>query len=375
MKTPRQNTKSNSRRDFLKKATQTGALLGSTALISPAALGAERNSSEDNGKSAPRLPMKIWLSSSLTAEMEKAIKGISPEISLIKASSPAEKENILPEITACFGPIGENDLKKAKNLQWVHSSSAGVEKLLYPEMMRRQDIQISNAKGCFGPAIAEHTFGLLFALTRGIKEQTLNMSNSEWKGVENQVEMRNMTMGIIGYGGIGREIARRAKAMDLKVLAADIRPMSQETTGCIVDELYDMHAGGFEKVLANSHIVVSAVPHTALTEGMFNANAFEKMPKGAYFINISRGKVTNTSDLMNALDNGHLAGAGLDVTDPEPLPDSHPLWKYPNVIVTSHVSGRSQYSHLRSQQVFVDNVDRFTKGLPLIHLVDKEAGF
>ncbi len=375
MKIPTPISPLNSRRNFLKKIAQNGVLLGGAAMISPTALAGENKALEGTLGSAPRLPLKIWLSSGMSDEMEKSINTISPEISLIKANSAAEKESMLPEIDVCFGHIEESDLKKAKNLKWVHSSSAGVEKFLYPEMMRRTAIQLSNAKGCFAPAIAEHTFGLLFALTRGIKEQTFNMSKNQWKGVDNQIEMRNMTMGIIGYGGIGREIARRAKAMDLKVLAADIRPMTQETTGNIVDELYEMQFGGFEKVLANSDIIVSAVPHTPKTEGMFDADAFGKMPKGSYFINISRGKVTNTADLMKALDEGQLAGAGLDVTDPEPLPASHSLWGYPNVIITSHISGKSQYSHLRSQQVFVDNIQRYIKGLPLINLVDKKAGF
>jgi D-2-hydroxyacid dehydrogenase (NADP+) len=200
------------------------------------------------------------------------------------------------------------------------------------------------------------------------------MSSGNWRGVDRQVEMRNLTMGIIGFGGIGREIARRAKAMDLKVVAADIRPMTQESTGNMVDELHEMAFGGFEKVLEQSHILVSAVPHTKKTEGMFNEKVFNQLPENSYFINISRGKVTNTADLMKALDSGRLAGAGLDVTDPEPLPQNHPLWQYSNVIITSHISGRSQYSHLRSQEVFAQNVKRWVEGLPSsIRLIKKQA--
>ncbi|WP_194775003.1 D-2-hydroxyacid dehydrogenase [Pararhodonellum marinum] len=357
----------------MKKATQNGLLLGSAAVISPNILqGATHSNSEIETK---RLPLRIWLASGLSKELEQKLKAISPEITLFHNETNSSNADFLSEIDVCFGRISESELAKAKNLKWVHSSSAGVEKQLFPAMLKRQEIQMSNAKGCYGPAIAEHTFGLLFALTRGIKEQALNMPKQEWKGVSNQIEMRNLTMGIIGFGGIGREIARRAKAMDLRVLAADIRPMTQETTGNLVDELHDVSFGGLEKVLEKSNIIVSAVPHTKQTEDMFDMAAFQKMPKNSYFINISRGKVAKTTDLMKALESGHLAGAGLDVTDPEPLPKDHALWDFPNVIITSHISGRSQYSSLRSQEVFVENVNRYVAGLPLINAVDKEAGF
>ncbi|WP_114748414.1 D-2-hydroxyacid dehydrogenase [Pleomorphovibrio marinus] len=363
-----------SRRTFIKRSIRNSALIGGGSILPFSTIGMDTNPDLSNPQ-APRLPLKIWLNTGLVQEKQEQIKKISPDITLYSDLDAAEKDKLLPEIDVVFGRISEEDLAKAKGLKWVHSSSAGVEKQLFPSMMERSEIAMSNAKGCYGPAIAEHVFGLLFSLTRGIKEQSLNMSDGNWKGVEGQIEMRNLTMGIIGYGGIGREIARRAKAMDLKVLAADIRPMTQESTGNIVDELYEMEFGGFEKVLENSNILVSAVPHTAKTEGMFNEAIFNQLPNGSYFINISRGKVTNTDDLMKTLDSGRLSGAGLDVTDPEPLPQNHPLWQYPNVIITSHISGRSQYSHLRSQDVFVRNVERWVQNMPLLHEVDKEAGF
>lgn len=370
-----ENHDSNSRRLFLQKMALNSALLGGAPLIAPSMLYAEDQDSVIAETDRKRLPLKIWLSSGLSEQIEKDVQAISPDITLCKTTSEEEKKKILPEVNACFGFINETDLKLAKQLKWVHSPSAGVENYLYPEMMQRTDIVLSNAKGCYAPAIAEHTIGMLFALTRGIKTQALNMPRHKWGGVENQVEMRDMTMGIIGFGGIGREVARRAKALDLKILAADIRPLSNETSGSIANELYEMEFGGFERVLENSDIIVCAAPHTHKSEGMFNEQAFRKMPKGAYFINVSRGKLVKTEDLMKVLDDGHIAGAALDVTDPEPLPSEHKLWDYQNVIITSHISGRSQYSWLRSQQVFATNVRRYAHGLPLVNQVDKQAGF
>ncbi|CAN5561799.1 hypothetical protein BH23BAC1_BH23BAC1_40730 [soil metagenome] len=365
----------NSRRIFLQKMARNGALLTGVPIIAPSILKDEEQKEGGIKETENRLPLKIWLSAGLSEGIENEIKAISPQITFYKTQSEEDKRKILSEINACWGSISEADLKLAKNLKWVHSPSAGVENYLYPEMMQRKDIEISNAKGCYAPAIAEHTLGMLFALTRGIKEQSLNMPLHQWKGVENQVEMRNKTMGIIGFGGIGREIARRAKALDLKILAADIRPLYSETSGNIADELYDMNFGGFEKVLENSDIIVCAAPHTRKSEKIFDEKAFRKMPEGAYFINVSRGKLVNTDDLIKVLDDGHIAGVALDVTDPEPLPPDHKLWDCKNAIITSHISGVSQYSRLRSEQVFAANVKRYVNDLPLMNKVDKEAGF
>jgi D-2-hydroxyacid dehydrogenase (NADP+) len=367
--------KTNSRRIFLQKMARNGAIISGAPLLAPTLLQGQPREVEAKNLLENRLPLKIWLSAGLSDEIEKEIKAISPLIEICKTSTEDEKKKILPEIQACWGSITEPDLKQAKKLKWVHTPSAGVENYLYPEMMQRHDIEISNAKGCYAPAIAEHTIGMLFALTRGIKEQALNMPQHHWKGVKKQVEMRNMTMGIIGFGGIGREIARRAKALDLKILAADIRPLYSETSGNIADELYDVNFGGFEKVLENSNVIVCAVPHTPVSEGMFDEKAFQKMPQGAYFINVSRGKLVKTEDLVKVLANGHIAGAALDVTDPEPLPSDHKLWDLKNVLITAHISGVSQYSRKRSEQVFASNVQRYVKGLPLLNQVDKEAGF
>ena len=136
-----------------------------------------------------------------------------------------------------------------------------------------------------------------------------------------------------------------------------------------------MQDDGLEWLLPHADVVVSAAPHTKVSEGMFGPEQFGLMRKGAFFINVSRGKLVQTPALLSALKSGHLAGAGLDVTDPEPLPSDHELWKQPNVIITSHISGRSQYTYVRMQDVFVENVHRFVKGFPLLNQVDKEMGF
>ena len=163
--------------------------------------------------------------------------------------------------------------------------------------------------------------------------------------------------------------------MDMKIIAVDIVPKYKEQIGDNCDEIRLVQDGGLEWLMKNADVVVSAAPHTKISEGMFDKDHFALMKPGSYFVNVSRGKLVRTNDLVEILKSGHLAGAGLDVTDPEPLPPNHELWKLPNVIISSHSAGRSEYSVMRMQSVFAENVDRFIKGLPLQNSVDKVAGF
>jgi phosphoglycerate dehydrogenase-like enzyme len=202
------------------------------------------------------------------------------------------------------------------------------------------------------------------------------MAEGKWeRQSEKMVEMKGKTMGIVGYGGIGSQVARRARAMDMKVIAVDIVPKYKEQIGDTCDEIRLVQDGGLEWLMKNSDVVVSAAPHTEKSRGIFDKEHFALLKPGSYFINVSRGKLVKTDDLVEVLRSGHLAGAGLDVTDPEPLPPDHELWKFPNVIITSHIAAQSQYSYNRMYSVFAENVDRFIKGLPLQNMVDKVAGF
>ncbi|GJM30360.1 MAG: phosphoglycerate dehydrogenase [Cyclobacteriaceae bacterium] len=314
------------------------------------------------------------MASNLDTDFETRVRNISNQITLLKDLQGQSQLEALNQADIHFGQIKKEQFGQTKNLSWVQSVSAGVEHQLYPEF-KDSEVVLTNAKGCYAPAIAEHTIGLLFSLTRQIGSQVRRMSEHQWGGSGDQIEMKNLTMGIVGFGGIGRQVARRARAMDMRILAADIQGFYKEQIGDICDELYHISEGGLEDLLEQSDVVVCAAPHTPVSEGMFGEKQFERMKSGAYFINVSRGKLVDTDALQAALESGHLAGAGLDVTNPEPLPAEHPLWDFENVTITSHISGRSQHSWERLQAVFVENVNRYINGQPLINTVDKEAGF
>lgn len=363
-----------SRRNFLKNSLTSGVALSAVPMMGYASQESTAASTPLIKKTVPRLPCKILMASGLGDGYEKQIRGISPEIQLLKDLKGQAYKDALKQADVYLGSISAKDFALAENLSWVQSVSAGVEKQLYPEFAK-SDVVLTNGKGCYGPAIAEHVMGLLFSLTRRIGSQIRNMRVHKWEGGGHQVEMKDLTMGIVGFGGIGRQIARRARAMDMKVVAADIQGLYKEQIGDVCDELYYVYDGGLQKLLEQSDVVVCAAPHTPLSEGMFGEAQFKQMKEGAYFINISRGKLVKTEALQAALASGHLSGAGLDVTDPEPLPADHPLWDYENVTITSHISGRSQYSHERTQSVFTENVRRYVHGYPMVNLVDKEAGF
>ena len=354
-----------SRRNFIKGAMNAAVL--SAIPISAIGSNSEFSTSALEGM-VPKLPLRIMMKSGLSEAFKKKLMEFSSEIHLV------ENEQATQEINAWFGPINREAFKRASNLRWVQSSSAGVEHYLFPEMVQ-SEVLLTNAKGCYGPAISEHTFGLLFTLSRKIGSQTRNMAQGNWRGENNMVEMKGKTIGIVGLGGIGSQIARRARAMDMQVIAVDIVPKYKEQIGDICDEVRLVQDNGLDWLLPNSDVVVSAAPHTNHSEGMFDSKQFEMMKEGAFFINVSRGKLVKTPALVDALKSGHLGGAGLDVTDPEPLPAGHELWTFPNVIITSHIAARSQYSGDRMQEVFTENVYRYIHGFPMLNQVDKELGF
>ena len=272
-----------------------------------------------------------------------------------------------------YGDKGREILRRGKKLRWVHSTSAGVEKIVHLPELRDSDITVTNAKIMMGPEIADHVFALLLTLTRNLKQYDREMDRGTWKrGAARlpMIELRHKTMLIIGLGGIGSQVAQRAAAFGMRVLGVDPKdiPLSRDVEKVVVpDQL--------RRVLPEADVVVSCVPHTPASEGMLGAAEFAAMKDGVYVVNVSRGKVIRTDALLGALRSGKVRAAGLDVTDPEPLPGDHPLWKMDNVIITPHVATRSDRSGERLTNLIRDNIERFVTGRTLRHIVDKAAGY
>lgn len=338
---------------------------GGSALLSATAAGAVP------ATEPPRLPCNV-VAQGLSPEQAQQIVAISPQITLVQPNSDAERRKALADAHVLFGSLAPEELPLAPKLRWFQYGAAGVEHQLWPEFVA-SPILLTNAKGCYAPAISEHVFGLLFGLTRGTAQQAQQMLEHKWGGHGGYIELRGLTMGIVGFGGIGRETARKAKAMDMHVIAVDAEPLYREHFATV--DSMALVEDGLHDLMRQADVVVSAAPHTKRSEGMFGAAEFALMKPTAYFINVSRGKLVQTDALVAALKEKRIAGAGLDVTNPEPLPPDHALWTFPNVIVTSHIAGQSPHSWERSTGVFVENVRRYVHGQPLLNLVDKQKGY
>ena len=265
----------------------------------------------------------------------------------------------------------ENFLVADSKLRWIQSNSAGVEGFLAIPDLRDSDIVLTNAKIIQGPEIADHAFALLLNFTRNIKAFNAQMPEG-WNTNRElpMIELRGKTALVIGLGGIGTQIAQRAAAFGMTVLGVDPKDIPIHRDVAYVgkpDELDDL--------LPRADVVFSSVPHTPATEGLIGARQFELMKQDVYFINISRGKIVDTDALVAALESGKVRAAGLDVTDPEPLPSDHVLWTMSNVTITPHLATISDRLEERRMQLLRDNVTRFATGRPLRNVIDKQAGY
>lgn len=263
-------------------------------------------------------------------------------------------------------------LPDARNLKWMQATSAGLDGFFYPEL-RESAITITNIRGVFHDVIADHVFALILSFARGIHTYARQQLSAEWKrDTAPMIFLGGTTVGLVGLGGIGLGVARRARAFDMRVLAVDPAPKGTPENVEEIRGPEDLNA-----VLGRSDFVVISVPHTPETEGMIHAAALRAMKPTAVLINVGRGKVVDLNALTATLASGGLAGAGLDVFEEEPLPADHPLWRMDNVLITPHVAWRSSYPYIeeRRMNLLVENTRRYCNGEPLLNVVDKQKGY
>ncbi len=288
----------------------------------------------------------------------------------------AEWTDVTPDMAAdaeiIFGTITPEIMASAPKLKWVQAASSGVDKLLFPDMMRR-DVVLSCEKGAVGSHLADHAMGLLLALSRQIATALRDGRDSWANRVEyrrKEFELTGLAIGIIGFGSTGRHLARRAAAFGMTARAIDAYDFSPTPEVAVVEPL-----DALNDMLAASDVVALGLPHTPKTRSILNDDTFGHMKDGAVVVNVCRGELIDPSALCRALNSGRLLGACLDVTDVEPLPADDPLWDYPNVVMTPHTAGASQFRAQRNIERFIDNLGRYRDGLPPLGQVDKEEGF
>lgn len=317
-------------------------------------------------------PRQTWVWNEAALARYRAAAGSRADIVVTK--SPAEFSREVAAADAVVGGITKADFPAAKKLKWLQTISAGVEDYsFWPEFMK-SDVTLTNCKVVQGPTIADHAFAMLLALTRGLYEYIPNRTKKEWGSrtstPEGMTELPGMTAVIIGAGGIGTQIAQRAHGFGMKVIGVDPKdiPVSNYFSEIVPPDRLD-------EVLPKADVVFVAAPLTPKSERMVSYKQFDAMKRGAYFVAVSRGRLYDKGALVKALDSKKLAGAGVDVTDPEPLPADDSLWNFPNLIITPHIASAAEGSNQRRIGVIEDNIRRFSSGVALTHVVDKSLGY
>lgn len=301
------------------------------------------------------------------AELHRAV----PEANLIITDDTAD--SLYPAIKGaealigCPRPLFNAELfeRGRETLRWIHVGGAGCEEFFIPELVE-SDVILTNGRVIQGPEVADHALALLLALTRNLHFAMRGIT----KEAPRPVELLRKTAAVIGVGGVGMLVAERLHAFGMCVLGVDEQymPMIRAVTQWYLPER-------LHEVLAVADVVVLCVPVTDKTRGMFGREEFSVMRPSAYFINVCRGVVVDTDALTTALQQDAMRAAGLDVTDPEPLPADHPLRSMGNVIVTPHRAGLSDNNRERSFELIKQNIERFVRGQPLINVVDKKLGY
>ena len=334
--------------------------------------------------------MKLVIHPPVEPERLARIAAAAAPMAVVNADDEAIALRHIPDADAFFGKLTPRLLAAAPRLRWVQAPTASLEHYIFPELAAHPCV-LTNMRGLFSDVIADQVMGYVLCFARNLHVYVLQAAAGKWApvggeaarvafasgpGTVNDIDrahrhLGGATLGVVGLGAIGREVARRAAAFGMRVVAVDPRPadVPREVAAVwLVEEL--------PRLLAESEYVVIAAPHTPRSAGMFGREQLRQMRRDAVLINIGRGALVALDDLVAALDAGELAGAALDVFETEPLPPDHPLWRMPGrVILTPHVAGYSPLIAGRHLDVLLDNVGRFARGEPLRNVVDKHEWY
>jgi len=299
-----------------------------------------------------------------------------PEMRVVHLPDYDRLSEELPDTDIFVGySLRAKQLKDAKKLKWLHSTAAGVAQLMYPEL-RDSGILVTNPSGVFSVPMAEHTMGLLLALARNFPDSVRQQDRANWSQQElwdkpqHLSEVNGQVLLIVGYGSIGRELAKRAKVFDMRVWGVT---RSGEGDGGHVEKI--LPAAKLHDALPEADYVVISAPETAETKHLIGTAEMAKMKRGARLINIGRGSLLDEEALIRALQSCALGGAAIDVAQTEPLPADSPLWKAPNLFITPHTSALSDRLWKRQTALLVELLERWFDDKEMFNLVDLERGY
>ena len=300
---------------------------------------------------------------------------VAPGVEIIPFDSLEEAAELVSDADAVIGVATPEILAAGDRLRWIQVGSAGVERYLDIPRLGSGEVLLTNGQRLASPVIAEHVMALTLALSRGLNRAVAAQVESEWRRFEigdnaPLTQLRGKTMLVVGLGGIGTEVARLAHGAGMRVTAIRSSRRSGPPFVARVGLNEDLRS-----FLAEADVVVNCLPMTPDTDGLFDAELFSLMKPTAFFVNVGRGGTVDTGALVAALRQGLIAGAGLDVTDPEPLPGDHSLWQAPNLVITPHFAAWSDAGRGLHWLLYRENLRRFVVGEPLLSVVDPQRGY
>ena len=318
-------------------------------------------------------PFTEWRPKPAVAE---AIRKRWPQMRVLHLPNYDRLAEELPDTDIFVGySLRAEQLKEGKKLKWIHSTAAGVAQLMYPEL-RDSGIMVTNPSGIFSVPMAEHTLGLLLALARNFPDSVREQDQSRWAQQQiwdkpqHLTELNGKVLLIVGFGSIGREVAKRAKAFEMRVWGVT---RSGEGDRTHAEKIFS--AAKLHEALPDADYVLISAPETAETKHLIGTAQIARMKPGARLINVGRGSLLDENALVQALESGALGGAALDVAQTEPLPAESPLWKAPNLFITPHTSGVSDRLWERQASILIELLERWFDGRELFNRVDFARGY
>jgi cyclase len=311
-------------------------------------------------------PKRIVVPALMPAQLLE-LKRIAPDVLFVPVKTEEEAAKEAANADAVLGFCSPAIVKAGAKLRWIQIAHAGVDHDMTPELVK-SDIAVTNLQRVYGSNVAEQALGMLLMLTRGLSKE---VSYKQIQATAKSDELYGKTMLIVGLGGNGTQLAKRANVLGMRVMAID--PKADLERPAFVFSISPPQE--LMALLPKADVVVLTCPLTAETRGLFGTSQFQAMKPSAYFLNTARGGLVKTPDLVAALQKNQIAGAGLDVTDPEPIPDDHPLWKMKNVVISPHSAAQGPEARDRVWRLYRENVRRFVAGEPLLCVVDKPKGY
>jgi phosphoglycerate dehydrogenase-like enzyme len=320
-----------------------------------------------------RKPQRIlvW---NLAPQLAASLQAAAPGVELLLAKDPTEAAALAKDADAVLGLCSPEVLAAGPSIRWIQSYSAGVERCVAIPAVRERNILLTNMQRVAGPVMAEHVIAMMLAYARGlhfyIPERMAGRWTREMPPPGQLLTLEGKTVLVVGLGGIGLEVAKRAHALGMRVVATRASGREGPPFVSYVGLPDELH-----KLAGEADFIVNTVPLTPATTSLFDAKFFAATKAGAFFVNVGRGQSVVQPDLIEALRSGRLAGAGLDVTDPEPLPADSPLWQMQNVILTPHISAGSDLGDELRFAIGIENLRRYVAGEKMLSVVDLTKGY